>query len=54
MRANAVLGLCDRFHCTPEVAMSMDAAVFRMLKIQALARREEDTGGEPGFDYGTR
>jgi hypothetical protein len=35
-----ILALCDRFHCTPDVAADLDASVLRMLKIEALGRGE--------------
>lgn len=42
-----ILALCDRFHCTPDVAMSMDAGVFRLLTIEALGRPEQPQGETP-------
>jgi hypothetical protein len=33
IEAELILGLCDRFHCTPDVAKDMDASVIRMLKV---------------------
>jgi hypothetical protein len=36
-----ILGLCDRFHCTPDVAWQMDTSVVRLLQIEALGRRRE-------------
>ena len=42
MEAKAVLSLCDRFHCTPDVARRMGADVIRLLKIEALGKREEE------------
>ena len=41
-----ILGLCDRFHCLPDVAGQMDAAVLRLLRIEELGRPE------PEPDYG--
>lgn len=43
-----ILRLCDRFHCTPEVALEMDASVLAMLKIEALGTPEQDEGSESG------
>jgi hypothetical protein len=40
--AELVLGLCDRFHCIPEVAEEMDAGVLRLLKIEELGTRREE------------
>jgi hypothetical protein len=34
-----ILGLCDRFHCTPDVAVELDAGVIRLLRIEAAGRR---------------
>jgi hypothetical protein len=39
-----ILALCDRFHCTPDVAADMDASVLRLLRIEAAARREPHRG----------
>ena len=39
-----ILGLCDRFHCTPEQAGAMDAGVLRLLRVEALGKREEVSG----------
>lgn len=37
-----MLGLCDRFGCVPDEAYRMDAAVLRLLDIEAfLGWREE-------------
>jgi len=33
IEAELILSLCDRFHCLPEQAESMDASVIRMLKV---------------------
>ena len=41
-----ILGLCDRFHCLPDVAEQMDAGVLRLLRIEELGRpvQEPDYG----------
>jgi hypothetical protein len=39
-----VLGICQRFHCLPSALADEDASLLRLLKIEALGRREE---GEP-------
>lgn len=39
-----ILGLCDRFHCTPDVARAMDASVLRLLKVEELGVRREEPG----------
>lgn len=41
-----ILGLCDRFHCTPGVARAMGAGVLRLLAIEALGRPDVPDGGE--------
>jgi hypothetical protein len=46
MEAQLILGLCDRFHCTPEVARGMGAGVLRLLEIEALGKPEQPEGGE--------
>ena len=47
MAADAILGLCDRFHCTPDVARDLDASVFRLLAIERAAYPERyQEGGE--------
>jgi hypothetical protein len=46
VEARTILGLCDRFHCTPDVARRMDIDVVRLLKLEELGRPEtgeEDT-----------
>ncbi len=48
MEARAILGLCDRFHCTPEVAGEMDADVFRLLAIERAGTPERDEEGGVG------
>jgi hypothetical protein len=44
--AKAILGLCDRFHCTPEAAREMDADVFRLLNIERAGTPDQAQGGE--------
>lgn len=39
-----MLGLCERFGCLPSALLAEDARMLRMLKIEALVRRDE--GGE--------
>jgi hypothetical protein len=41
--AKLILGLCDRFHCTPDVARKLDASVIRLLKIEQLGTKQEDS-----------
>jgi hypothetical protein len=48
MQAQLILGLCDRFHCTPEVAVGMGAGVLKLLEIEALGKPDEPGGGEYG------
>jgi hypothetical protein len=43
-----VLGLCDRFHCTPEVAGEMDASVLRLLRVEALGKPREEVNPPGG------
>jgi hypothetical protein len=33
-----ILSLCDRFHCTPDVAAGLDASVLRLLRIAQFGR----------------
>lgn len=40
-----ILALCDRFHCTPDVAVGLDASVLRLLRIEAAGRPEVDGDG---------
>jgi len=40
-----ILGLCDRFHCLPDVAEQLDAGVLRLLRIEELARPPQDGDG---------
>ena len=44
-QAQLILGLCDRFHCVPEVAKGMGAGVLRLLEIEALGKPDAE-GGE--------
>lgn len=39
-----MLALCDRFHKLPSEVLAEDAAILRLLKIEALGKREE--GGD--------
>lgn len=39
--AQTLLGLCDRFHCLPSQLEREDASILRLVKIEALGRREE-------------
>lgn len=41
-----ILGLAERFGQSPDQVMSWDASVLRMLRIEAMGRKEEDTPGE--------
>jgi len=36
-----VLALCERFHCLPSVLMEEDAELLRLVKIEALGRRQD-------------
>ncbi len=40
-----MLGLCERFGCLPGQLLAEDAGLLRMVRIEALGKREE---GEPG------
>jgi hypothetical protein len=42
VEAKLILGLCDRFHCTPDVAREMDVEVVRLLKIEELGVAREE------------
>jgi hypothetical protein len=42
-----ILRVCDRFHCTPDVAERQDASVLRLLEIDQLTRPDQSAeGGE--------
>ncbi len=36
-----IINLCQWFHCTPDVAMEMDAEVIRLLNIYNRGRKED-------------
>jgi hypothetical protein len=36
-----LIGICDRFKCLPSQALAEDAGIIRLLKIEALGRKEE-------------
>jgi len=42
-----VIGLCDRWHKTPDEIEAIDARALRMLDVYRLGHREEE-GGEDG------
>lgn len=43
-----ILGLCDRWHKTPPEVLALPSSVWRLLRIQALGKRDEgEEGGEP-------
>lgn len=44
-RAEFVLGLCERFGCLPSALLQEDASIIRMLKVEAMGRKEE-VGGD--------
>jgi hypothetical protein len=39
-----VLGICERFGQLPSQVYAEDAELLRLLRIEALGRREEETG----------
>jgi hypothetical protein len=39
-----VLGLCERFGCLPSALLQEDASIIRMLKVEAMGRKEEVSG----------
>jgi hypothetical protein len=39
-----ILALCGRFGCLPSQVKAEDASLLRMLRIEALARREDSDG----------
>lgn len=43
-----ILGLCRQFHCLPSQVYAEDAELLRMLRIEAMARREEGPDGQQG------
>ena len=44
--ARIILGLCDRFGCTPDVAERLDAGVLRLLEIEDIKGWRHAEGGE--------
>ena len=46
IEARIVLGICDRFGCTPDVAEKQDAGVLRMLEIEDIKGWRRREGGE--------
>jgi hypothetical protein len=38
--------LCDRFKCTPPVALGLGASVLRLIEIEHLGRPDPPEGGE--------
>ena len=47
-RAEIIIGLCDRWHKTPDEIGAMDARALRLLDVYRLGHREEEEGGEDG------
>jgi hypothetical protein len=35
-----ILGLCERFGCLPSALLAEDASLLRMVRVEALGRRE--------------
>lgn len=46
MKAQLILGLCDRFGCLPSQLRAEGAGVLRLLDIEALGRPDLPEGGE--------
>lgn len=42
IEAELIIGLADRFHCTPQEAEEMDAGYIRMLKVYDMGREPDD------------
>lgn len=40
VKADLILGLCDRFHCTPDVAAELDIEAQQLIAIEQLAYPE--------------
>ncbi|HEY5986052.1 MAG TPA: hypothetical protein VIV12_06645 [Streptosporangiaceae bacterium] len=40
-----VLGLCERFGCLPSALYAEDAGLLRMVRVEALGRKEVDPDG---------
>jgi hypothetical protein len=38
-----ILGLCDRFGCLPSQVLAEEASVLRLLRLEALGRREGES-----------
>lgn len=35
-----ILALCDRFHCLPSAVRAEDASLLRLVRLEALGRRD--------------
>lgn len=46
-----IINLCQWFHCTPDVAMEMDASVIQLLHIYNRGRKDDTPEGSESDEY---